>query len=142
VAYPKTDTMSSEILTIRQTIRCYEGTNNPQLRDRWAAKIRIIGRTCPEAAPWAAAFEICVAYNEAQTRACAEWRELGCNAEERMAMRYAILGAANCRTFDELAAMTPAERFADGHIPRWLRHSWDGEGEASDARTRLDDTLA
>ena len=57
-AYPKTDTMSSEILTIRQTIRCYEGTNNPQLRDRWADKVRAIGEACPEAAPWAAAPQI------------------------------------------------------------------------------------
>jgi len=134
--------MSVAISTIREAIRSYEGSQDPQWRDMWASKVRVIGEGCPEAAPWAAAFEICVAYNAEQVRAAADWRARGCCAEEREAMRYAIIGAANCRTFDEVAAMTPAERFADGHIPRWLRLIWDGGADVSDARTRLDGKLA
>ena len=147
--------MSLAISTIREAIRMYEGTQDPQWQEMWAEKIRGIGRDCPEAAPWAEAFEICVAYNAEQERACAAWkarREIELAAEmfdnvtpvleERLSMRYAIVGAANCQTFTELAAMTPAERFAHGFIPRWLRSSWDYKGISGDARTRLDGQLA
>lgn len=147
--------MSVAISTIRDAIRCYEGTTNLQMQEMWAEKVRAIGANCPETAEWAAAFEICVAYNAEQERACAEWKvkreiEMAADMEgnetpalvQRLSMRYAILSSTNSRTSAELAAMTPAERFADGFIPRWLRSSWDYTGVAGDARTRVDGVLA
>ena len=144
--------MSAAISSIREAIRCYEGTTDPQWRSMWAAKIRAVGRDCPEAAPWAEAFELCVAFNAEQERACAAWMaevqerpdEVSLCSQRREAMRDAILGAFNCRTFAELETMTPAERFADGIVPKWLQRSWLGESskEAGGARTRLDSELA
>ena len=141
--------------TIRETIRSYEATADPQQKEILAEKVRQIGRDCPETVPWAEAFEICVAYNAEQERACAAWkvgREIELAAkmtsnetpalEQRLSMRYALLSAAGNRTFAELAAMTPAERFADGFVPRWLRSSWDYKGVAGGAQTRLDGQLA
>ena len=138
--------MSVAISSIREAIRCYEGTMDPQWLSLWAAKIRAVGRDCPEAAPWAEAFELCVAYNVEQERACAAWMasdEISL-CSQREAMRDAIIGAFNCRTFAELDAMTPAERFADGIVPKWLQRSWNGESSkgAGGARTRLDRELA
>lgn len=141
----------SVIRTIRDAIRSYEGSMEPQRRDMLAQKIRILGRNLPAAAPWAEAFEICVAYNAEQERAAAAWLEelrlevpdevSLCN-ERREAMRVAIIGASNCRTFAELDAMTPAERFADGIVPKWLQRAWSGTEPAGGARTRLDRELA
>lgn len=155
--------MSAAISSIRDAIRCYEGTTDPQWRSMWAAKIRAVGRDCPEAAPWAEAFELCVAFNAEQERACAAWMaevqeeglassalrqqgpdEISLCSQRREAMRDAILGAFNGRTFAELETMTPAERFADGIVPKWLQRSWLGNSskDAGGARTRLDRELA
>ena len=142
--------MSLAISSIREAIRCYEGTTNLQMQAMWAEKVRGIGKNCPETAPWAAAFEICVAYNAEQERACAAWKverelEMAAGMEgnqtpallRREAMRDAILGSANSCTAD----LTPAQLFAIDLIPRWLRSSWDYTG-ASDARTRVLGVLA
>jgi hypothetical protein len=138
--------MSVAIKTIREAIRSYEGTSDPRWRSMWAEKVRSIGKECPEAAPWAEAFELCIAYNAEQERACAAWMatdEISL-CSQREAMRDAIIGAFNGRTFAELEAMTAAERFADGIVPKWLQRSWNGESskEAGGARTRLDRELA
>jgi len=147
--------MSLAISNIREAIREYETTKDPRWRDIWAEKVRAIGRDCPETAPWAAAFEICVAYNAEQERAAATWmaerQAEMCEdpdafatplLQKREAMRDAIIAASNCRTFAELDTMTPAELFADDFIPKWLRRTWDGLEEAGGARTRLDRELA
>jgi hypothetical protein len=139
------------IVSIRKAIRRYEDTTDPQTRITAAAVVRSIGRNFPETAAWLEAFEISVAYNAEQESAASAWLEelreeqrsalpdqvVLCN-QRREAMRIAIIGAFNSRTFDELEAMTPAERFADGIVPKWLRPSWSDGEEAGGVPARLD----
>jgi len=138
--------------TIRETIRSYEATVDPLQKEILAEKIRCMGRDSAADQPWAEAFEICVAYNAEQERACAAWKvereiELAANMtsyqtpalEKRLSMRYALLAG---RTAAEIAAMTSAQRFAHGFVPRWLRSSWNYKGVAGDAVTRIDGEVA